>query len=214
MLERRQFEFITDFLVNKVGINLENGPWLCGGAARGMFLGDYESIDDFDLYFQNQKSFEETRQKILVNISSPNSAYESANTNNALTLVIAVTGNEVLVKNDNIFTQHIDLGTSSEVAVQCIKKGFYPTVRDALGSFDFTVCTIATDCKGKFIYLPEFLDDEKNKRLRLRNQPSKQFLRRWLKYSAYGYDMPVGELEAVFNEMQDQLDFRGSPDEY
>lgn len=181
-------------------LNVGKGAWIAGGAARCLFLGS--PINDIDVWYPNEKLWQHACHAVnRYRVSSP---YE---TDNATTITVSsdwtkenkesltngasIDWLDVLKTTTSIFTDN----TINEYKVQMIKKKFYNNIEEIFNDFDFSVCKVATDGQGEFIFDNLALEDIAHQRLRCTRYSPEGFLTRFIKYNIYGYKMPKEELK-------------------
>lgn len=189
---------------------VDNGSWIAGGAARCLFLGS--PMNDVDIWFSNLDLYKQACNNAKkYKISSP---YE---TDNATTMTVVADWNEeptigsilhktsawTLSKVTDLYTI---LATDSdnkdkikEYKIQLIKKKFYNNLEEIFNDFDFSVCKVATDGRGTFVFDDQALEDIAHQRLRCTRYSPAGFMTRFIKYNIYGYKMPKDELTEYLN---------------
>lgn len=171
-------------LTETVPFNMENGPWIAGGAMRKYWVGQEMGKSDWDIYFKNERQF----QKVL-DILAPMSFNERKN---------------LKIETKNAVTVFFRDGEEYH-DVQLIKK-YFDSSEDVINSFDFTVCQFITD--GDIIkYGEHTLSDNKNKLIRLNRKErltQKGFASRFHKYVLYGY-RPSDELWEQIEQNNDAI---------
>lgn len=181
-------------------LNVGKGAWIAGGAARCLFLGS--PINDIDVWYPSEKLWQHACHAVTrYRVSSP---YE---TDNATTMTVSsdwtkegkesltngasIDWLDVLKTTTSIFTDN----TINEYKVQMIKKKYYTCIEEIFNDFDFSVCKVATNGQGEFIFDEQALDDIAHQRLRCTRYAPEGFLTRFIKYNIYGYKMPQDELK-------------------
>lgn len=150
---------IIDYLPQ---LDLQDGPWIAGGAARlawhNIDLGDH----DIDIFFANERQWEEYG-KFCSKVDIEN----SFTTNNATTYQFKIK----------------DLAFK----LQLIKKDWYRDYESIFNNFDFTCCQFVTD--GKNVITTENAINDTNKKILSYNNHTTRTLdtRRVIKYSFYGF---------------------------
>lgn len=131
--------------------NLERGPWVAGGAARAVFLGqELDSRSDIDIFTTTRESHVEATK---------------AATSNALSVHAMQTNKQ---ETHSIYSSYpaITRGTV-DLKVQVIGPKYFSTdLRDLFKIFDFTVCQFATD-GHQIIYTAEAEHDVRRRILAL-----------------------------------------------
>lgn len=185
-------------IASHLKLDIDNGPWLAGGSVRKCFLNQPIGFSDWDIFFRNEKQFEEC--KILMhNIKNCYPIYESKN---AITFQI----------HDHT---HAIEKYNCPTKVQLICRNYYETYQDLLDDFDFTICQFVTD--GTTIKLGEstYLDIVDNVIKLTSSEMINRagFMTRMIKYISYGYK-PSNELLNIILEQQSNIDFTSKVDEY
>lgn len=183
-----------------------NGSWIAGGAARCLFLGS--PMNDIDIWFSNPELYKQACSN-----ASPYKLSTPYETVNATTMTVVTDWNEdrlkkkpgiwSLSKATDLFTilstDSDNKDKISEYKIQLIKKKFYNSLKEIFNDFDFSVCKVATDGRGTFIFDDQALEDIANRRLRCTKYSPEGFLTRFIKYNIYGYKMPKDELKDYLN---------------
>ncbi len=182
-------------LLAAVGIGL--GAWIAGGAARCLFLGS--PINDIDVWYSNVGQWSEASNRVnAVRVSSPYT------TENATTVNISVDWDPETTLGTykksilNIFSSTTN--NTQEYKVQLIRKKFYSSLEEIFNDFDFSICKVATDGQGTFIFDDLALEDLAHKRLRCTKYAANGFITRFIKYNIYGYKMPAEEINSYLNQ--------------
>jgi hypothetical protein len=165
-------------------LDLQNGPWIAGGALLRMitskpFWGETEDgrytggeLADIDFWFSNKDSYKNTIDTFRFLHKRPHE------TENAKTFKF--------IQENKLF------------ALQCIHKRYYSNVEELLGSFDFTVAQIASDLN--VILMPEYVMkdiQERTLKLATGNFNKGNFLQRVFKYTSNGYNPEPGLLGEI-----------------
>jgi hypothetical protein len=166
--------------------NLEQGPWIAGGAPlrwyQNLSVGDH----DIDVFFANQQQFDELSEIVTKRLSG----YILFNSEHALTL--------------KAYVNNLDY------KVQLIKK-FRPSLADLLDNFDITVCKIATD--GEYwVKGQDFDRDLAARALVLHNELRPDSIKRVVKYMLYGYEPSNELLDQIYNNADLQVKFSDDED--
>jgi len=164
--------------------DIVNGPWIAGGAPRFWMLGEAVP-SDYDVYCSSEFQFQELRKRL----EQYNFKAEYDTTN-------AVT-----------FKLNHDQLSKEQYSIQIIKREFFQNAFHVLDSFDFAHCMLVTD--GVEVHgHPQWNSDN----LQIINLKEDSFIKRFLKYYAYGYDPMPGQLEDLAKK---DLNFEFNPnDEY
>lgn len=158
----------------------KSGPWIVGGCARQVLLGE-DNFNDIDVWFKDIYQFEQLKQRL-----SDEFGYEMY---------------EHYVS-DNAITYHV-----GDFKVQLIRRAWYPSLQAVFDSFDFTCCQLALD-DNLTAYGPGE-DDARNLRLRVNHLDKNAFLSRYAKYVGYGYSMDPSEFLKIIDNMDLNYEFYG-----
>ena len=143
---------------------LWEGPWLGGGNARRMLMGERVDQADLDFFFTSYNEWLAASKRI------ERVADAALYTPRARTYRVPIDENESQI-------------------VQLINHKYYSSLPDLMKSFDFRVCQFFTD--GETIVFPELaLEDAQNKRLRIAYKGelhTEGLYSRLHKYTQYGY---------------------------
>lgn len=160
------------------------GIYLCGGALTSIFRR--ADINDFDLYFSKQESFEQLNSFLSGTSSGFKEVFKSDNAVTYLgdTLNSSGENSNPLIKNKKI---------------QLIKKEqvFRKTVEDVLSCFDFTICQAAyLFDKDMFVSHENFIFDLAKRELILNEKCSTPLntLIRLRKFLSRGFEMPPKQM--------------------
>jgi hypothetical protein len=154
--------------------NFEPGPWIAGGAARQLVLGETE-FNDIDIWFSCQRQLDLIRARLS-----------------------EVYGSRVWMEHSSDNAETFDVGGFK---VQLIKKKFFNSIDEVFDGFDFTCCQLAMD-RNLQIYGPG-KQDAVDRRLRVHRLNKDSFLARYAKYVGYGYSMPNEEFLDWINKTHD-----------
>ena len=155
--------------------NLENGPWIAGGACLKWFQGLPVGGSDIDVFCKNAIQ----AQQVIERVKSYGRFHVKFQSENAVTLE---------------YHRKDDLGASW--TIQVITRRYFADIREVINNFDITVCEVATT--GNEWELGPFTARdirEKNLRFKMPIQPDAP--KRLLKYWIYGYRPVEGTLEAI-----------------
>lgn len=161
-------------------LNLEKGPWIAGGAARRLYLGenDLGTYGDIDLFVPHSRWHEITDEVRHIDLPFANRVTRG--------LV------ETLRFNWKGKNTKLQLITAKH------KMDETPSIQRVFETFDFTVCCFATD-GYQIVATPEAIADERARVIRPiegYNQIGK-FPRRVAKYVRYGYTPAPGALKQL-----------------
>jgi hypothetical protein len=150
-------------------LNMQNGPWIAGGAVRRTLMGGGVGESDIDVFFASSEQLAQCR-----------SALESV-------------GAKQKRETDHNIEYVLTLGDSDQ-RIQLIRVAFHASASAVIDSFDFTICQFATDGK-EVICGPYSLWDLSRKRLAVHKITfAVASMRRFLKYSRQGFTVCGGAL--------------------
>jgi len=152
----------------------EGTIYFAGGFWRRIVENSPLKNGDIDLFFSDEKTFNEMRELLLYNNWEENSVKPHAST---------------FTKTENL----------QKFEIQLISINYYNSITELFDDFDFTISQIALDPYTGHIVTGEFtLHDIAKKRLVLHKvKYGVAILRRLLKYASYGYYPCNGCLSAV-----------------
>lgn len=172
-------------LCNYLELDMENGPWLAGGAVRKLYFKEMIGNSDWDIWFSSMNQYQNTLSKIE-NLRIADLKHTSSNAK-----TFQLDGHKV----------------------QLINRNFYPSVQELLNSFDMTICQFATD-GAKFKVGDESIQDCQNKIIRIRkNIINPGIMKRITKYIVYGF-YPTQEILNQIESNKDIIQFHVSGSEY
>lgn len=147
--------------VKLLDLDINEGPWLAGGAVLSWYNGEAVGDSDFDIFFKDLKQFDQMFGKLMRNHG--NIVYTSEN---AITLNVTV--DDDLKK------------------VQLIRKNYYKSALDVIEHFDFTICQLATD-GYEVVSGAKTFEHIKDKKIETAKAPNRAIVKRLIKYISYGY---------------------------
>jgi hypothetical protein len=151
------------------------GPWIAGGAALRWFQNLPVGENDIDVFCSNARQAEDVIQRIK-SYGRFTVKYES---DNAVTL-------EAWEQSEY----------ENRWTIQIIKRRYFNSLKDVIGSFDITVCEIGTS--GNEWELGDFTaKDIKGKHLRFKLPLQPDSVKRLTKYWIYGYEPVEGTLDLI-----------------
>ena len=173
--------------------DFRRGPWICGGAPR-QWVNDEPCTSDYDVYFRTERQYKKYK-KIFDANDEYSLAFESEN---AETFRFGLMHKEHYAS-EKLFKFNVD--------VQFITKTFFDNVDQVLDSFDFHQAQLASD--GRTVYgNPDALSNV----LSFAFISPETFVKRWVKYTAYGYKTEPGALKAIDEEYNLTFDFTVNKD--
>lgn len=158
-------------VVRLVQPNMETGPWIAGGAVLAWYEGRSVGESDIDVWFRDKEQFEKVQSQFQF-------MNKAAETENAITYNVDVTSKNGRTK------------------IQLIRNRFYESAQAVIDSFDISVCQLATD-GNCFILGPMTAKDVREKNLRFVGRLKPEMLKRYVKYTAYGYRDVENQIEVM-----------------
>lgn len=153
--------------------DMQNGPWIAGGAALRWYQGLPVGDNDIDIFCSSA----EQAQQVIDNIKSYGRFSTKFESENATTL-------SYHNKNNKYWT------------LQIIKRRYFKNLQDIIDNFDISVCQIGTGGQEWLMGKNTARDiREKNLRMNMPLQPDAA--KRLVKYWTYGYRPVDGLLELV-----------------
>jgi hypothetical protein len=155
--------------------DLENGPWIAGGACLRWFQNQPVGESDIDVFCKNAVQ----AQQVIERIKSYGRFQVKFESENAVTL-----------------TYHKKDEWHNNWTIQVITRRYFSSLREVINNFDITVCEIGTT--GTEWELGPFTARdvrERNLRFKLPLQPDSP--KRLVKYWTYGYRPVEGTIEAI-----------------
>lgn len=151
--------------------DLENGPWIAGGAALQWYQGLPVGKSDIDIFCSSAKQAEQ----VLTRLRKNSSHYVRYNTDNAVSL------------------------EWSGWDLQVIKRRYYSNIQEVIDSFDITVCQIATTGTD-WVMNSNTAKDIRERNLRFTHPLHPDSIKRLTKYWIYGYRPVEGTIDEIIND--------------
>jgi hypothetical protein len=178
--------------------DLNEGPWVAGGAARRIFLSEPANCGDIDIFVPEGKDFFVRANFFGLIIKNQYMLGGNKKTTDEKRIAIhnithlESDGKYQVIESLLMRRMEIENGFLEDVPVPSILPELFKT-------FDFTVCQFATD--GKMIAMTEeAFADSFSRVLRLGEGHGRPVsLNRAHKYSKYGYTVAPGELTKIIN---------------
>lgn len=162
-----------------VNPNLEQGPWIAGGAALRWYQGKtVEQSTDIDVFCKSKEQ--------AYNLMSKLELYNK-------TQVLACTNNAKTYRYHSYY-DHDDEETCW--TVQIITVDYFNSLKEILDRFDISVCQIGT-AGNEFELGEHTAKDIKEKNLRFVCEHKPDTVKRLVKYWSYGYIPVEGTLDAI-----------------
>ena len=168
-------------------LSLKNGPWVAGGAAIKWFMDQPIGQSDIDVFCSSAQQCTNT-----VNHLKKNGFRERLSTPNAITLEYSV---------DPTYT------------IQVIRKKFFTDIDALLSQFDISACAIATDGVTFYVSDKNTIPDIRNRIVRFRRYAPTS-IKRYLKYSCYGFKAPPHQLQDILDSIPEDYDFISEMGDY
>jgi hypothetical protein len=166
--------------VKILDLDINEGPWLAGGAVLSWYNGEPVGDSDFDIFFKDIRQFDQMFGRLMRNHGS------------------------IVFTSDNALTLNITIDDDVK-KVQLIRKNYYQSALDVINNFDFTICQLVTD--GYDIVSGEkTFEHIKERRIVPFKEPSKAIVKRIIKYVSYGYK-PDPDLISNIIENPDKYDW-------
>lgn len=177
-------------VVEVIKPNLQNGPWIAGGAVLKWYNNTDVGDSDIDVFCASKEQAEQVTKRIVL-------AFETIRqheSDNALTLGV-VEGNPIS-EDVSIMEQVTDFDFVEPTwKVQIINRDYFNTVQDVINAFDITVCQIAT-AGDEWILGDTTAKDIRERNLRMNLPLRKSSAKRLVKYWTYGYRPVEGLIES------------------
>lgn len=150
--------------VSVIAPDLDQGPWIAGGAVLRWFQGKAVGSSDIDIFCCDA----DQAQQVVDKIKSTD-CYT------------------VKHHSENAFTLGYNKGDwSKNWTLQVITKKYYKHIKEVIESFDITVCQIATT-GNEWILNADTAKDIRTKTLRFSGELQPDAMKRLVKYWTYGY---------------------------
>jgi len=175
-------------LAEYLNLNMNQGPWLAGGAVRRLYLGQSMGQADWDIWFGNAQQFDRA-EKLMHGLGAD---------------VAHASGNAITFKYQFEDETH---------NVQLIRRRFFETAQQVIGQFDFTVCQLITD--GCEIVLGRGTSKDLDQRLvrAVSDNLQPYIISRLTKYMVYGY-YPCRELVEQINQQAADIKWTEGQNDY
>jgi len=154
--------------------DLQNGPWIAGGACLRWYQGQPVGENDIDVFCSSP----EQAQQIIDEIKSYGRYSTKYESDNAITL------------------SYHSKDTGKSWTLQVIKRRYFRSLKEVIDNFDISVCQIGTGGNDWLLGKNTARDiRERNLRMNMPLQPDA--VKRMVKYWTYGYCPVDGLLDAV-----------------
>jgi hypothetical protein len=162
-------------------LDVENGPWVAGGAARRLASWETDiSVSDIDIFFPNLEIYNWAVRY-----------FQSANSKDFFPFKVE---DEMSTPNGVIFKVRFD---EKVYAFQLLNKRYFENLPELFDDFDFTICMFATD--GYSLVGEERADDDLlARKLVIHKSPPKPKAARLAKYCSQGFSPEPGVISAMF----------------
>ena len=158
-----------------ISLNMQDGPWLAGGAVRKLFTNETIGRSDYDIWCSSET------QKLKI-----------------AKLLNSATGS--VYKSDKATSFSFFTKDKQRYDIQLINEVF-ETPEDLLNSFDFTICQCLTD-GNTYKFGENTLKDINSKTIRLVTEPRATLIPRIIKYTMYGFHISPEILELLKDSNQ------------
>ena len=170
--------------------DLEQGPWVAGGAALRWYQGLPVGDSDIDVFCRSPQQ----ATKLLDEIKSYGRFHVKHQSDNAVT-----------IEHNNIDDWN------KRWTIQIITKRFYQSAQEVIDNFDITVCEIAT-CGNQWIMNPQTARDIRERNLRFKMPLQNDAPKRLTKYWTYGFRPVEGTIEAICNNANTRWEYEPGED--
>jgi hypothetical protein len=176
--------------VNVIEPDLQQGPWIAGGAALRWYQDMAVGENDIDVFCRDARQ----AQALIERIKSFNRFHVKHESDNAVTLE---------------YHRKDDWATSW--TIQIITRRYFSSLQEVIDNFDITVCQVGT-CGHEWLTAPQTARDIRERNLRFTGRLRTESVKRLTKYWIYGYRPVPGTLESLqadpavkweFNELGD-----------
>lgn len=151
-------------LINFINPNLENGPWIAGGAVWRWYIDQsLNGYTDVDVFFRNKEQFEALSDKLSI----------ASDTRDRMPLFFTS-------KNAKTYGW-------KGYRIQLICRSYYDNVKELLDHFDIIACKIATDGERYFASSPDTITHIEQKILDMDEPLQPGSIKRFFKYWIYGF---------------------------
>jgi len=168
--------------VSVIDPNWQDGPWIAGGAPLRWYQGVPVGESDIDVFCKDQKQFDELVERIL----GYKRYHKKWDSENAVTY-------EIYPSSDSK-----EEFTLNGWTIQIIKRKFFDSAQEVIDNFDVSVCQVATD-GWNWALGRHTARDIREGNLRMNLPLQADALKRYVKYTAYGYRPVDGLFEAIQN---------------
>lgn len=173
--------------------DINNGPWIAGGAARLLLEGkDDIGESDIDVFFSSKEQMECFVQKWITELK-----------NNRTTFTQVATDIEILSEYTSRFSRTFEIKYNTDVySIQLITNFQYRNIEDMFSHFDYSITFVATDLVS-VVTTKQTLYDLKNKILDLGDQGyiGINSYSRLVKYIRYGYKPKLGIIPKILEHI-------------
>lgn len=161
-------------LIKLLDLDINNGPWLAGGAVLSWYNNNPVGLGDFDLFFKDLKQFDEMFGRLMRNHAT------------------------IIYTSENALTLHLTIDDDVK-RLQLIRKRYFNSAEEILSSFDFTICQLATDGYS-VVSANKTHEHIKDKRIVLTGPPSRSVIKRIIKYTSYGYTPDKELIQSILDD--------------
>lgn len=170
--------------------DIDQGPWIAGGAALQWYQGQPVGLGDIDVFCRS----EQQAKNLLDELEGHKYCMVRHRTDNAITVEM-----------------RCDTPGQPDWRIQVIIARYYPTLQAVIDNFDITVCQIGTAGK-EWLLGPTTALDIRQRLLRMTLPLREGAVKRLLKYWTYGYEPLDGLVEAIAESPTTRWEFDPSED--
>lgn len=192
-------------LIRRFGsFDLDNGPWVAGGAARRAFMDVALNKGDIDIFPASLAQWQQVDAS--VHAFAPSKHTSSTNRAGTKTYSYYADSLRSLLADDGAIS-----ADSLPLSVQVVSTPFRATVEDLLASFDYTVSQFATD-GHEVIFTEQAARDLDQRTLRLAGpfRRKNTCVARMMKYLRYGFTPVPGLTAEVLGLNEDKVHYSSS----
>jgi hypothetical protein len=160
-------------LIKLLDLDIEQGPWLAGGAVLTWLSGHPVGDSDFDIFFKDLRQFDEMFGRLMRNHAS------------------------IIYTSENALTLHLTIDDDLK-RIQLIRKSYFDSAKDVIDHFDFTICQLVTD-GYQVIGADHTFEHLKEKRIVSVGPAKRSVVKRIVKYVSYGYTVDQTLMQSILD---------------
>lgn len=181
--------------------DINEGPWIAGGAVRKLWQGLSWNDGDIDIFFKNKEQFIQFSSKLKARAYQDNRAALSALDFDSKFISKNLYINSFDTSNASTFTITGLPWIDRQIKIQGICKQFYNSAENLVEDFDWTVCQIVSDGTTMWASI-NAVDDLLKHNLVLSSTTKRKIkIGRLIKYSAYGFNINDETMINVLSEI-------------